>query len=73
MRWSRKLLMCAVVAGCAAVPISREELRPFDFAPPTALQVVTSPAFDGGPNISPDGLSLYFTSDRDGGAGGGDL
>jgi len=34
---------------------------------------VNSPAYDGGPYISPDGLSLYFSSDRPGGQGNMDL
>ena len=31
------------------------------------------PGFDGGPNTSSDGLTLYFVSDRPGGEGGSDL
>jgi Tol biopolymer transport system component len=34
---------------------------------------VNTPGFDGGPAISADGLTLYFTSERAGGFGGGDL
>lgn len=34
---------------------------------------VNSPAWDGGPNISVDGLSLYFWSDRVGGHGRNDI
>jgi Tol biopolymer transport system component len=34
---------------------------------------VNSPRRDGGPNISPDGLELYFKSNRSGGYGGEDL
>jgi Tol biopolymer transport system component len=40
---------------------------PFRFGSPTDLGAgVNSPGFDGGPDISADGLALYFTSDRDG-------
>ena len=35
--------------------------------------VVNSPAFDGGPAMSKDGLSLYFHSDRPGTMGGFDI
>lgn len=50
-----------------------QKLR-YDFASPTNLgSALNTPDFDGGPSITPDGLTLYFTSDRPGGAGGGDL
>ncbi len=35
--------------------------------------VVNSPATDISPRLSPDGLSLYFTSNRPGGMGGNDI
>jgi hypothetical protein len=35
--------------------------------------IVNSSAWDGGPSISPDGLSLFFFSERPGGSGGKDL
>lgn len=35
--------------------------------------VINSPGLDAGPNVSSDGLTLYFMSDRPGGAGGWDL
>lgn len=57
----------------ALMPTCRRTSR-LDFAAPTNLgQVINSPAFDGGPNVSADGLTLYFTSDRAGGVGRGDL
>ena len=34
---------------------------------------VNSPALDGGPSISEDGLTLYFHSNRPGGSGGQDI
>ena len=43
----------------------------FDFSSPTNIgPTVNTSHFDGGPSISPDGLNLYFTSDRGGGSGG---
>ena len=61
-----------LVSGAAANSVQRE--APFDFGAPANLgAVINSPGFDGGPSISSDGLSLYFTSDRSGGSGGGDL
>jgi hypothetical protein len=40
---------------------------------PKLLDHVNSPFFDSHPSISPDGTSLYFTSDRPGGYGNADL
>lgn len=58
-----------LVSGAAANSVQRE--APFDFGAPANLgAVINSPGFDGGPSISSDGLSLYFTSDRSGGSGG---
>ena len=36
-------------------------------------QPVNSPSWDAQPSISPDGLNLYFASDRPGGFGGADI
>ena len=45
-----------------------------DWSMPVNLgSTVNSPAVDVGPNISADGLSLYFSSTRDGGYGGEDI
>ena len=67
------LLGAAAIAGLAAAHGHRPEAR-FDFGPPAnSGPAVNSSAFDGGPSLSSDGLSLYFTSDRAGGSGGGDL
>lgn len=66
-------LSAAAMAGLAATHSLQYEAR-FDFGPPANLGAsVNSSAFDGGPSISLDGLSLYFTSERPGGSGGGDL
>jgi Tol biopolymer transport system component len=66
-------LSATAMAGLAAAHSSQRGPQ-FDFGPPANLgSIVNSPAFDGGPSISTDGLSLYFTSERPGGLGGGDL
>lgn len=44
-----------------------------DGAQPTHLVALSSPANDVGPAISPAGDFVYFSSDREGGAGGADL
>jgi len=67
------LLGATAAMGLAAAQGPQRVAR-FEFGPPANLgPVVNSPAFDGGPSISADGLSLYFTSERPGGSGGGDL
>jgi len=44
------------------------------WGPPVSLgSAINSPTFDGQPNLSADGLSLFFASDRPGGDGGFDL
>lgn len=42
-------------------------------APENLGPIVNSSAFDGGPSISNDGLTIYFASERPGGLGGADL
>ena len=42
-------------------------------APVNLGSAINSTASDQGPAISPDGLSLYFTSNRTGGVGGFDM
>jgi hypothetical protein len=42
-------------------------------APANLGPTVNSPAIDTGPRLSPDGLSLYFSSTRPGGSGGYDV
>ncbi|MEO7684468.1 MAG: hypothetical protein ABIU86_11100 [Gemmatimonadaceae bacterium] len=45
-----------------------------ELGPPENLgPIVNSSAFDGGPSISNDGLTIYFASERPGGLGGADL
>ena len=73
MRRLACLLSIAVLVG-SAVPQDRQGGTRFDFIAPVNLgPQVNSPVFDGGPSISTDGLTLFFTSKRPGGSGGGDL
>lgn len=44
-----------------------------EWSPPVGLGEVNSPHTDVAPALSADGLTLYFSSDRPGGAGGFDL
>ena len=62
------LLACLMLISASVVKMV------FDFDTPANLgSTVNSPANEASPNISPDGLSLYFQSDRSGGSGGWDL
>ncbi len=64
------LLVLVVVVG----PSPTATQRFSDWSVPVNLgPVVNSPAGDATPAISKDGLSLYFNSNRPGGAGAGDL
>jgi Tol biopolymer transport system component len=73
MRGAAVLLSAIAVSGVAPTQNPEGKAR-YDFSEPVNLgRVVNSPAFDGGPSISADGLSLFFTSERPGGSGGGDL
>jgi Tol biopolymer transport system component len=58
----------AAVSLSAAAPISTSWSTPVNLGP-----VVNSPSFDSSPALSADGTSLYFSSNRPGGAGGFDL
>jgi Tol biopolymer transport system component len=58
--------------GSGAIVTSAQHFT--DWSPPLNLgHVVNSPFSDQQPAISPDGLSLYFVSNRPGGTGGLDL
>src|SRR6059036_3507929 len=48
--------------------VGSEWSEPVDLGPP-----INTPSADQSPALSPDGLSLYFASDRTGGLGGVDL
>ncbi len=65
---SRTVVSLLLIAW--AVPVRAD----FTFGEPTNLgPPVNTPTSDGSPHISPDGLSLYFSSGRSGGSGGHDL
>src|SRR5262249_3163816 len=44
-----------------------------EFGPANVLSEVSSPFLEGDPSLSPDELTIYFTSDRTGGAGALDI
>ena len=68
----QSLIVAGVVAGGLIATTSAQQFT--DWSPPVNLGPVVNSSFnDQHPAISPDGLSLYFVSDRPGGAGGLDL
>ena len=64
-----------VVAGCSTSTTEQQgvDTTGLEFAPENLGPIVNSSAFDGGPSISNDGLTLYFASERPGGLGEADL
>lgn len=71
-RFWRFLTVAAIVASGPIAPTSAQQFT--DWLPPVNLGPVVNSSFnDQHPAISSDGLSLYFVSDRPGGAGGLDL
>jgi Tol biopolymer transport system component len=70
MKTVRMLLILVLALGLAAKVANAD----YTFGEPTNLgPTVNSSAMDFDSSISPDGLSLYFGSDRPGGSGGKDL
>jgi len=53
--------------------VARREHAADPFSPPTALEEINTPADEDTPFVTPDGLTLYFSSNRPGGVGGIDL
>lgn len=69
-RFWQSLIMAGAVAGGAVATTSAQQFT--DWSAPVNLGAVVNSSFnDQHPAISPDGLSLYFVSDRTGGTGGG--
>jgi len=67
-------LLAPVLISFGILSRSTDALQFSDWSPPQNLgAVVNSSANEQHPALSPDGLSLYFSSDRPGGAGGFDL
>jgi len=72
-RWAGAMLLLAVLA-CVVLTNAYVAKADLDFSTPTNLgPTVNSSAWDIAPNISADGLSLYFCSTRPGGSGQGDI
>ena len=65
----------SALVGIAAVVLLGGERAKADFAfgAPTLVPNVNHTGYDYAPNVSPDGLELYFSSERSGGSGDGDL
>ncbi|MBL4656463.1 MAG: PD40 domain-containing protein [Flavobacteriales bacterium] len=54
--------------------IYQSELKGNEWGPPVPLNVnINTPQWEGSASLSPDGLTLYFTSERPGGQGGKDI
>ncbi len=68
-----RILAISVLVLMMGLPVGIAKAD-FTFGEPTNLgPTVNSTSMDGFPNISADGLSLYFTSNRPGGSGNWDL
>src|SRR4029077_15436433 len=59
--------------GGADIWMAPRATRTAAFSPPQPLSAINSSSRDGSPELSVEGLSLYFESDRAGGAGSTDL
>jgi beta-lactamase regulating signal transducer with metallopeptidase domain len=72
-RWAGAMLLLAVLA-CVVLTNAYVAKADLDFSTPTNLgTMVNSSSNEASPNISADGLSLFFLSTRPGGSGQGDL
>ncbi len=72
-RWAGAMLLLAVLA-CVVLTNAYVAKADLDFSTPTNLgPTVNSSAWDVAPNISADGLELYFFSTRPGGSGQSDI
>ena len=60
------------IGGTMDIWAARRECLECPWGTPVNLNI-NSPKTDGEPTFSPDGLLLFFSSDRDGGHGGGDV
>ena len=76
MKWFNCVKVRLVLVGVVAAIVlgGGSAKADFTFGEPTNLGPVVNSSFsDGGPSLSADGLSLYFSSDRDGGSGDSDI
>ncbi|MBA7699087.1 hypothetical protein ES703_107773 [subsurface metagenome] len=72
-RWAGAMLLLAVLA-CVVLTNAYVAKADFIFGTPTNLgPTVNSSAWDGGPIITANGLTLYFSSKRHGGSGQEDI
>ena len=69
MKTTRMLAILVLALGLTAEVANAD----FTFGTPTKVPSVNTPGFEIHPDISADGLSLYFASSRSGGQGGFDL
>src|SRR5712691_3981996 len=71
---SLTLVACETTSDPGALKLQAMSFANSEWSEPVNLgPVVNSTAGDNNPTLSPDGLSLYFASDRAGGLGGTDL
>jgi Tol biopolymer transport system component len=71
MKMKKTILIALVLAMTLYVEVAKAA---FTFGEPTNLgPTVNTQDSDGSPNIAPDGLALYFSSDKSGGSGKADL
>jgi len=76
MKWLNGSQIVIVLAGfvAAVVPGAGTAKADFTFGTPTNIGPPVNTSYnDDGPSISPDGLSLFFDSDRPGGYGSWDI
>jgi predicted secreted protein/Tol biopolymer transport system component len=67
----KTIIIALVMAMCLSAVVAKAD---FKFWTPTNLgPPVNTPADEGNPHTSPDGLALYFSSGQSGGSGGHDL
>ena len=70
----KHITICMLIMGGAILLIDKDTNADFKFGTPTNLgPPVSTPADEGNPHTSPDGLALYFSSGQSGGSGGHDL
>src|SRR2546426_11069162 len=71
---SLTLVACETTSDPGALKLQAMSFANSEWSEPVNLgPVVNSTAGDNNPTLSPDGLSLYFASDRPGGLGGTDI
>jgi len=70
----KQIIIYLLIAASAIMLIDKDAHADFTFGTPINLgPPVNTQDSDGSPHISPDGLCLFFSGDRPGGAGSADL